>query len=181
MDRAVIIGALEFLGFSFCERILEEGIEVDGIHLDLENNKLLIEEKRFKIGRNANYNEWTSTDVEFRTPNLKGTVLIIDVYDLLMWEKESVLFEMGFIKKVIDGWEEGEIVFLLPISLKTNVKFKVVEKKIHELIVFLKGKGNSVKSFYLPAINGTWLSEGLDERESFEMEEVVEGILELIS
>lgn len=180
MDRAVIIGVLEFLGFSFCQRILEEGIEVDGIHLDLEKDKLLIEEKRLQIGRNANYNEWSCADLELKALNIKGTVLFVDVYDLFMWENEVVLFEEGMIKRLMDEWKEGEIIFLLPISLKANRNYQNIDKRINELVITLRGKGNSVKSFYLPAINGTWLSEGLDMRDSFDMEEAVTAILELI-
>lgn len=178
MERAVIIGTLEFLGFYFCERILEEGIEVEGIHLDLEENKVLIEEKRLQIGRNANYNEWSS--MEIRTLNVKGTVLFIDVYDLLMWEKESILFEKGSIKNLIDKYTEGEIIFLLPMSLKSNQKYKDIHAKLHALSAVLKRKGNSVQSYYLPSTNGTWLTEGIDSRDSFNMEEVVDAILEMI-
>lgn len=178
MDRAVIVGTLEFLGFYFCKKILEEGIEVEGIHLDLEKNKVLIEEKRLEIGRNANYNEW-SMDNELQTLNTRNTTLIVDFYDLFMWERETTLFENG-IKKLLDGYEEEDIIFLLPISLKSNLRFGDVHAKLHKLILGLKKKGNVVQSFFLPTINGTWLSEGIDTRDSFYMEDVVDAILDLI-
>lgn len=56
MDRAVIIGIYESLGFHFCTSLLEEGYEVTGIqyrNIDEE----LVEQKRMEIGRNANFQE----------------------------------------------------------------------------------------------------------------------------
>jgi hypothetical protein len=56
MDRAVIIGTYESLGFYFCTSLLEEGYEVTGIHYRNTNEELL-EGKRMEIGRNANFQE----------------------------------------------------------------------------------------------------------------------------
>lgn len=59
MDRAVILGTFEFIGFSLCKNLLDQGCEIDGIHFDKEQDDALIHEKRLTIGRNANFNEKT--------------------------------------------------------------------------------------------------------------------------
>ncbi len=34
MDKVIVVGTYEFIGFELCLRLLEQGIEVIGIHLE---------------------------------------------------------------------------------------------------------------------------------------------------
>ncbi|KEZ52254.1 NAD-dependent epimerase/dehydratase family protein [Metabacillus indicus] len=55
MKKAFIAGTLQFVGFSLCSRLLEEGVCVDGISNDYEDEleQRVAEEKLMMIGRNA--------------------------------------------------------------------------------------------------------------------------------
>lgn len=196
MDRAVIIGAWGILGFHLSKRILEEGIEVDGIHLDIGKNNHLIEEKRLEIGRNANFTE-LDMDFDISVSTQKGTVLFIDFYDVFMWKKEKQLLENERIRELLHEFrcEEGKVIFLLPIMLISCAQLEDIHTKLLQQIAIIKKKGRSVQSFYLPTVYGHWPSEymafdkesiliqrefDINNRESLGMEDAINAILELV-
>ncbi|MGI8385467.1 hypothetical protein [Robertmurraya sp. P23] len=62
MDKVLVLGALEELGFEMTALLLEEGYEVRGIHLQT-GDETIYNDRRMEIGRNANFeeiglNEW---------------------------------------------------------------------------------------------------------------------------
>jgi hypothetical protein len=62
MDKVLVLGALEKLGFEMTALLLEEGYEVKGIHLQTGDERIY-NDRRMEIGRNANFkeiglNEW---------------------------------------------------------------------------------------------------------------------------
>lgn len=62
MDKVLVLGALEELGFEMTALLLEEGHEVIGIHLQT-GDETIYNNRRMEIGRNANFeeiglNEW---------------------------------------------------------------------------------------------------------------------------
>lgn len=66
MDKVLVLGALEELGFEMTASLLEEGYEVSGIHLEI-GNETKYNLRRMEIGRNANFeevdlNEWLKQD-----------------------------------------------------------------------------------------------------------------------
>lgn len=61
MKRAIVTGALGFIGFHLCNRLLSEGIEVIGI--DSSTDKRLTEEKLYYFGRNALF-KWINKSLE---------------------------------------------------------------------------------------------------------------------
>ena len=61
MDKVIIVGTYEFIGFQLCLSLLEQGREVIGIHLNTNSKDPFLEEKRFEIGRNSNFTEQDET------------------------------------------------------------------------------------------------------------------------
>jgi hypothetical protein len=56
MDKVLVLGALEELGFEMTALLLEEGYEVRGIHLQT-GDEAIYNDRRMEIGRNANFEE----------------------------------------------------------------------------------------------------------------------------
>ena len=42
MDKAIIIGVYEYLGFHLCLKFLEQGIEVTGVDTEMDDSDLFI-------------------------------------------------------------------------------------------------------------------------------------------
>ena len=55
MDKAIIVGVYEFIGFHLCEALLQEGIEVYGVDLPIDTSDHVVNEKRILIGINSNF------------------------------------------------------------------------------------------------------------------------------
>lgn len=198
MDKAVIIGVFEGLGFLFCKRILEEGIEVEGIHLNVAENDSEIEEKRLQIGRNANFTEWESRNFDFKLLERKGIVVFVDLYSLFMKECEMKLLESEDLRKILNQFqsEAGKMVLLLPISLLSKSGSIHSDPKWRGIIDLKKQKHtSSIQFFYLPPIWGQSESDnasssqfgrghGASEQRdhiAFSPDDVVDAMLDVIN
>ena len=55
LKRVIVFGAHSYFGFGFCERLISESVEVNGIFLKPRNliNKQMLDERLLLIGRNA--------------------------------------------------------------------------------------------------------------------------------
>lgn len=161
MDKAVIFGVYEFVGFYLCKELLEQGYEVKGILFN-PSTDAYIEEKRLEIGRNANFTEkiigeWEELEHEDESPSL----IIISIYDLFMGYKEKLLNSEAMNKRFfqqIDNRKgnQNQIVCLLPIQLLVQ---SIHSDGINDLRFFLeklKGMGKGVQYYYLPSIFGPW-------------------------
>ncbi|WP_180994277.1 NAD-dependent epimerase/dehydratase family protein [Bacillus sp. Marseille-P3661] len=71
MKTAIVIGALGFIGYSLCNKLLEDGFEVIGIDCyDKDNSKKKIQDQKYlEIARNSNFKllEMDITDATFET------------------------------------------------------------------------------------------------------------------
>lgn len=81
MDKVLVLGALDELGFEMTALLLEEGYEVRGIHLQT-GDETIFNDRRMEIGRNANFeeiglNEWLQQD-DFTTTS---TVVFLNSFD----------------------------------------------------------------------------------------------------
>jgi hypothetical protein len=164
MDRAVILGAYEFIGFSLCKYLLDQGFEIDGIHINKGEEDLYLNEKRLEIGRNANfyemnYSEWLETQKEIK----EDTVLFIDFYDFYLKNNLSALRENELIEKYLfNNMNELEkshstIMFLFPLQWLKDINR--AHSRCETAIELLKQNNIAVYSFYLPAIYGPWQPE----------------------
>lgn len=121
MDRAVIIGIYESLGFHFCTSLLEEGYEVTGIHYRNMDEEL-VEQKRMEIGRNANFQEVLQKEWLPFAEIQEQTLIIID-FDFFYLRNSSYSLELSkylqqfFVqneKKIRDT--QSKVVCLFPIE-----------------------------------------------------------------
>ncbi|UOE56766.1 hypothetical protein LIT38_07405 [Bacillus sp. CMF12] len=161
MDRAVIIGTFEFIGFSLCKHFLEQGCEIDGIHFNKEKENALISEKRLAIGRNANFYEKNySSWIKSKREIIKSDVIFIDIYDLYIKNelaslREKELIEEFLIKNLAEFKElQVKITFLLPIQWLKDISR--THSRLEDAIEILRENNISVSSFYLPVIYGPW-------------------------
>ncbi|KON89443.1 hypothetical protein AF332_23245 [Sporosarcina globispora] len=172
MDRAVILGTFEFIGFSLCKHLLEKGCEIEGVHFNKEKDKGLIHEKRLEIGRNANfyerkYSSWIKSIREIR----KNDVIFIDIYDLYIKNelaslREKELIEEFFLKNLAEFKNlQVKIVFLLPIQWLKDMSR--THSRLEDAIDVFKENSISVTSFYLPVIYGPWQPEEFSFHQAF--------------
>lgn len=157
MDRAIIIGAFGFLGFSVCQAMLDEGIEVNAISVSDEPD-LLTEEKRMEIGRNANFFEDEKWIINGENEREKIPI-IIPICDYYIQEKESLLFENPFLKEelVTLSPEYYSVTLLLPEQL-----IREDASNQQQLVRFqnrLNEKGFSLTEVLVPTLFGPWQPE----------------------
>ncbi|MCM3706882.1 MULTISPECIES: hypothetical protein [Cytobacillus] len=179
MDRAVILGTFEFIGFSLCKNLLDQGCEIDGIHFDKEQDDALIHEKRLTIGRNANFNEKNYSAWIKSGKILKNDTIFIDIYDLYIRNKLSALWEKElidvFLMKNLATFQslQIKIAFFLPIQWLKDISR--THSRVEDVITVLKENNISVASFYLPVIYGPW------QPKEFSFHQVIAGERVMIS
>lgn len=163
MDRAVIVGAFEFVGFHLCKKFLEMGFEVTGIQLDSEKGDPYLEEKKFEIGRNANFMEKTLE--EWKTQTERGesqTFTVFSLYDLFMEYKDEMINNDHFIKSLLKQMDhQGMIIFLLPIQLiikeYESENLRAMEDFLNKNVV--KNNLKNAQFYFLPSLYGPWQPE----------------------
>lgn len=162
MDKAIVFGAFEFLGFHCCYSLLDKGYEVTGIQIE-ESKALYIENMRLEIGRNANFFE-----VEPRNWNLtelnSSSIIFIDYYDLYLKFTESAVWQALIGPKLQEGMEmikssNSKIVLLLPIQKLINQKEEHLP--LTNSLEELRNEGVFLQIFYLPTIYGPWQNSEL--------------------
>lgn len=155
MDKAIILGVYEFIGFHFCQQILNEGIDVEGIHINLKSDEIFVEEKRMEIGRNANFRENDLKQWKVSSASTEEITLIVDFYDLFMRKIENQFLKLEKFQTELKSIN-GKIILLLPIVLLANKHFEPILTQMYELIDFLKNHEKSFQVFFLPTIYGPW-------------------------
>lgn len=165
MDKAIIIGTYEFLGFNICQQILNEGIEVEGIHADFNSNDLFVEEKRFEIGRNSNFVE-TNYDDWKNGNRVDESTVVVDFYDFFIRNVEKqLLSDIKFQHKLLNL--KGKVIFLLPVQIVRNRQFKGIHSRFVEIIDRMKKDERDFQAFYLPTIYGPWQPANFIYQQSF--------------
>lgn len=161
MDKAVIFGAYEFVGFHVCKRLLDEGYEVKGIHFYIDQSDM-VAEKRMEIGRNANFQE-QSVD-EWLKAEQKGKeklMILISLYDWYIGCKDSVLADSEWIEKVEQFLrkrkdQQDMVALLLPIQLLANENLSKEEEEIRKCLEKISKHAEARQYFYLPSVYGPW-------------------------
>lgn len=150
-DKVVILGTYEFVGFHICKKVLEDGLEVRGIHVPIKEDALFIEEKLLEIGRNSNFSQCDYDKYDF---DKEEYIFIVDFYDYFMRNCEQELLRLGDFFKKINNRNCRKVILLLPISLLGEN-----QSKAEDLISSIKEDGIIVQSFFLPTIYGPWQPE----------------------
>jgi hypothetical protein len=147
MDKVIIVGIYEFIGFQLCLSLLEQGIEVTGIHLKTARDDLFLEEKRLEIGRNSNFTEKDGAYLLSIETWPDPTILFIDYYSYYFKREESKLSSiLTTISLIKHPFRFG---LLLPIQFYE-------ENTQKELFPLLSDKERLSFVFYLPTIFGPW-------------------------
>lgn len=152
MDKAVIFGVYEFVGFQLCKKLLEQGIEVQGMIVDPGGEEWL-EEKRMEIGRNSNFTEMDITEWE----NRDGAYVIANFYDFFMKEKEGLFFDPKYREILYSG--KGDTLFLLPVIILEDKQFAPISSKLFSFINEARANGAKCREFFLPTIYGPWQTD----------------------
>ncbi|WP_338472153.1 hypothetical protein R4Z10_05245 [Niallia sp. XMNu-256] len=142
MDKAVIVGIYEFIGYQLCEALLQEGIQVYGVHIPSNTPAQIVDEKRLLIGRNSNFIEKDDTFLSTLGYLANDAFIFFDYYSFYMNRKEDI-----FMRKIQTCLEyDLEAAVMLPVQkLETeidhNTSSVLSQCKFH---------------FYLPCIYGPW-------------------------
>jgi len=162
MDKIIIVGGYEFLGFSLCTAFLNKGNSVDCIHFD-NSHDAFYEEKSFSVGRNANFSElsiakWSKSELDSN----ENTVVMISFYDLFYKKDSAELleqFEMEW-KNILqsDTLNRSLLIFLFPLQLiekgvKRDDTFRTIANSVAK---GTKEKNISFQAVYLPTLYGPW-------------------------
>lgn len=162
MDKAVILGVYHFISFHVCKALLDKGLEVTGVLFEPESDDDFLEEKRYEIGRNANYTEypyssWINTfdDTE---------VIVFSIYDLYMQHKESFLNKSEMMGLLTNHFTKKQarslkLIFLVPSQLLTGEMEERSFTVINDFITKSKESTHQVQLLHLPAIFGPWQPE----------------------
>ncbi len=161
MDKAVILGALEFIGFYFCEKMLEMGYEVQGIHFENQNDKL-VDEKKLQIGRNANFIEKKIEDWLNDTKQAsEKQIFILDFYDLYIGFRDALLQNQQLATQLAEYFEKRKqqndlVVFILPIQYLADDERNDSIGLLKDFLEKFSTQAVSSQFLYLPAVYGRW-------------------------
>lgn len=153
MDKAIIFRPFGFLGFHFCTRVLENGIEILGIELEnQQKHDSLIEEKRMEIGRNANFNEVSSlNEVQDTITEKCETVTIIDLYDYFLLNTQSEILHVERKLHDMQAYTSKKII-LMPIQMLLDNNMKRKSSFLKNVI----NENEEYQIYYLPTVYGPW-------------------------
>jgi hypothetical protein len=162
MDKIIVVGGFEFLGFYLSTAFLEKGIPVQCILLENSEDPFL-EEKRFAVGRNVNFSEIAIADwPDSSFLNNGETLLIVSLYDLLLKKRSDHMIEQiehAFGKVIALGESNGlSIVLALPMRLKLSEE-KADEPLYHcyfNIMKKIRTRKIPFKQIYLPTLYGPW-------------------------
>ncbi|XJZ28173.1 hypothetical protein ACF5W4_05075 [Bacillota bacterium Lsc_1132] len=183
MDKAVIFGAFEFIGFYFCKKMLEMGYEVEGIHFDKEQDGYT-EEKRLEVGRNANFQEQTIMEwLKSELQSSEKQTFILNLFDLFMGYKDSILENHQLAEQLADFFSKrnhlnDKIVSVLPIQLLADRSKHVSIERLQHFLEKITVSSEKWQYFYLPTVYGPWqpstycfqksIEDKIDERKETE-------------
>lgn len=155
MDKAIIFGVYDFVSFHICKTLLNKGIEVHGVLVEDMEKIQYLDEKRFEVGRNANFVEqslpqWEKSNI-LENPK---TTLILSFFDLYIRNKEGLFQEVteSIIKYVIENKTNTEFVFILPIQMLMRSEERIYKSFLEQIKSLVK----RTQIFYLPSIYGPW-------------------------
>jgi hypothetical protein len=159
MDKAVIFGGYEFLGFYLTTALLEKGNTVQCVHIHVNedsNEESFLEEKRFTVGRNDNFSEiplskWANSSLV----DGEKTVIMVSLYDLFLKNKSNEMISEieGVFDKLLanEETEKATYILLLPMQFLVtgNPSFLHIRKN-------LERKKLTYKCIYIPTLFGPW-------------------------
>jgi hypothetical protein len=153
MDKVVIVGGYEFLGFCLGTSLLEKGYCVTCVHFEKPND-FLSEEKRFTVGRNANFQEIQIGDWNRNSRENEGdSLIVVSLYDVHHGNDKSKVRDEIFQSLGNMKVKNQEFVILLPMQYLAN---EIMGEEFKDLCRKLEINENMVRHVYIPTLYGPW-------------------------
>lgn len=154
MERATILGIYDFIGYSLCRYLLDQGVEVNGIHTEGNKKDFFTEEKRLEIGRNANFLEIGLQEWEERAEG----ILFVTLFESLQRRHNSE-DKLKVIRSELENRQLKKLptaVILPAYFAQENAELREQEARVNSLI---SSTDSNLLTFYLPTIYGPWQPE----------------------
>lgn len=155
MEKAVILGVYDFIGYGLCRYLLDNGVEIEGVHIVDRHDHFFTEEKRMEVGRNANFSE-----ISFREWKNSGAdnLILISLYEHLNNNEKREQFNKAIMGKLENlNRIDQKLIFILPAYLA--LKQEKSTNHPFDLLRFIENKNLSVLEIYVPTIYGPWQPE----------------------
>jgi nucleoside-diphosphate-sugar epimerase len=155
MERATILGIYDFIGYSLCRYLLDQGVEITGIHTEGNKKDHFTEEKRLEIGRNANFLEiglqgWKAEQAE--------GILFVTLFESL----QKRHYAEDILKGILSELENRQLkklptaVILPAYFAQENAELREQEARVNSLV---SSRNSNLLTIYLPTIYGPWQPE----------------------
>ena len=155
MERAVVLGIYDFIGYSLCRYMLDRGVEIDGIHPEETKEDYFTEEKRLEIGRNANFTEIGLQD--WQVEGAEGFLFVTLFESFQSRNMKNDLMEALLSKLENRHLKNLPTVVILPAFFaEENVELREADAKISR---FISSQESMLLTIYLPTIYGPWQPE----------------------
>ncbi len=167
MDKVIIFGGYEFLGFSLCEAFLEKGIQVCTMNTQ-QVDDLFLENKRLLVGRNSNFTECSlEKSLDTWSYANEKLLIVLSFYDFyLKGESSNIHSELDqVILDALKTCETGdlEVLFLLPVQFlereESTLKGEGLKNIYNTMCQELQSSFIPNTTIYLPTLYGPWQSE----------------------
>lgn len=155
MEKVVILGVYDFIGYGLCRYLLDNGVEIEGAHIVDRHDHFFTEEKRMEVGRNANFSE-----ISFREWKNSGAdnLIFISLYEHLNNNEKREQFNKAIMDKIENlNRIDQKLIFILPAYLA--LKQEKSTNHPFDLLRFIENKNLSVLEIYVPTIYGPWQPE----------------------
>ncbi|NHM32931.1 hypothetical protein [Neobacillus terrae] len=161
MERAIIYGTFQFVGFHLCTALLAKGWEVTGISFPENEIESYADEKRLEIGRNANFTEAGLEAAAGETSNHEKKAVIVSLFDLFMEFKDDSITEQDNLKSFIKSLESNDngknlFVFLLPVQMLSDSFQADILFTLRAFLSELPIPEQRCQHIYLPSLYGPW-------------------------
>ncbi|MBT2639196.1 hypothetical protein [Bacillus sp. ISL-39] len=155
MERAVILGIYDFIGYSLCRYLLDLGVEIAGIHPEESKEDYFTEEKRLEIGRNANFTEIGLQD--WQVEEAEG-FLFLTLFESLQARNETDDLMETLLSKLENRHLKSlpTVVILPAFFAEENVELREADTKMSR---FISSRESTLLTIYLPTIYGPWQPE----------------------
>ncbi|MCK6204268.1 hypothetical protein KZX50_02220 [Bacillus infantis] len=184
MNRAIVVGAYEFLGFHLAMKLLDRGLEVTGIVPGSGGDDRYTADKELLVGRNANFTVYSEADWKANGSIEEPHLIFLSLYDFYFREEtELSLWEgmFGHLEATIEETRSKPVI-LMPVQYYEAGN----EGNCH----------SGALKIYLPTLFGLWQPsafafqraiEGLENKDNTMLEhrgdaihaaEAAEGIIE---
>jgi nucleoside-diphosphate-sugar epimerase len=155
MERATILGIYDFIGYGLCRYLLDQGVEISGIHTEGNKKDYFIEEKRLEIGRNANFLEIGLQ--EWEAERAEG-ILFVALFESLQSRQNS-----DDLLKVLLSDLENRQLKKLPTAVILPAYFAQEKADLRQqeasVISLISSWDSNLLTLYLPTIYGPWQPE----------------------